>query len=174
MFCRGTLKMRLQREEEKYFILAVPACAKTIVPVAPPTPLSSVLIQWALFSTSVAPMTHDICITLPGSKPTVGMGVGGSGGWPKLWTSASWKRVQVRFSLDTHLQPPATRCSWRSWSSRCAEQSSHWNLPKRDTATCLKSLSSQTGCRSGKVEMFWLSCGGAYRLAKKDKREHGR
>lgn len=73
-----------------------------------------VLIQWALFSTSsvkaVAPMTHDICITLPGSKPTVKMvwvneKVGA--GWKKLWTSADWKWVQVRFILGTHLQPNA-------------------------------------------------------------------
>lgn len=46
-----------------------PRLWKTIVAAAP------VLTQWPLSSTSsvgaVAPMTPDICVTLPGSEPTV-------------------------------------------------------------------------------------------------------
>ena len=89
----------------------------------------SVLLQRALSATmlagqtlasstgAISPVTPDICITLPGSQPTVEMiGVNERErvrAPDKSWTSVGMKKAQVKSYLDMYLQPMVGHDVWK-------------------------------------------------------------
>ncbi len=126
MLCRNNLNMSKKTVQQFLcffppdLVLKTPLFILPWVSVSRQRAFSATMFSGQVFAhymRSVGPMTHDICITLPGSQLTVKKIGVNERMWvsalDKSWTSVGVKKAQVTSYLDMHLQPMVGHNVWK-------------------------------------------------------------